>query len=91
MAGSKRKVKSMKKQISIKMQRDKECKGSIRFSTKDEDAPITNVYISREVKEVAFAKEVTIYLEVTDVPMPGPVPMSAIKPADAALLASLQR
>jgi hypothetical protein len=32
---------------TITLQRDKECKGSIRYATSEEGAVITNVYLSR--------------------------------------------
>lgn len=48
----------------IKMKRDKECKGSVRFATEDPKAAVTNVYVSRSIAEVETAQEVVVTVQV---------------------------
>ena len=48
----------------IEMSRGKECKGSVRFETKNDDAAATNVYVSRASKELASAQKIRVTLEV---------------------------
>ena len=42
------------------MSPDKECKGSVRYATDDEDAPVRNIYLSR-----SFAKPMPEKITVT--------------------------
>ena len=44
----------------IEMSPDKECKGSVRYATDDEDAPVRNIYLSR-----SFAKPMPEKITVT--------------------------
>lgn len=46
--------------ITVTLKRDKECKGSVRFATDDEKAPVTNVYVSRTIPWVAGVQVVTL-------------------------------
>ena len=52
------------KTVTIVLQKDKDCKGSVRFVTADPKAPITNVYVSRELEGVNNAKTVKVTVEV---------------------------
>lgn len=54
----------MSKTIEVTLKRDKECKGSVRFATDDEQAPVTNLYISRSVPEVNGAQSVKVTVEI---------------------------
>lgn len=49
---------------TITLKRDKECKGSVRFATEDDKAPVSNVYVSRAIPEVATAQTITVTVEV---------------------------
>jgi hypothetical protein len=49
--------------VKVTLKRDKECKGSVRFATDDEKAPVTNVYLMRTHPAAATAKEITITVE----------------------------
>lgn len=71
--------------ITIKMTVEKPCKHSIRFGTKDPDAAISNVYVSRAVSGVNEAQSVTVTLSVD-----GAAAAPATKNDDAALLAALK-
>ena len=48
----------------ILLQRDKECKGSVRFATPDDTAAITNAYVSRSLPGVNSARQIRITIEV---------------------------
>lgn len=48
----------------VTLKRDKECKGSVRFATDDEKQPVTNIYVSRTIPEVATAQTVTVTVEI---------------------------
>lgn len=52
------------KKTEIKMKRDKDCKGSVRFATTDEKAPVTNVYVSRALPGINEAQEITVTVQV---------------------------
>lgn len=52
--------------VTIEMQREKECKGSVRFSTPDEKAPVTNVYVSRSMPGVNDAQKIVVTVEVPE-------------------------
>ena len=67
--------------VSITMKPDKICKGSIRFATDDEEAPITNVYVSKAMEGVKDARSITVTIEVGD---------SVVNKSDVALLAALE-
>lgn len=54
----------MPTEIKIPMHRDKECKGSVRFVSHDEKAPVTNVYVSRDLAGVNEAQQVTIVVAI---------------------------
>lgn len=47
----------------VVLKRDKECKGSVRFATSDDQAIVTNAYISRAWPACATAREVTLTVE----------------------------
>ena len=51
-------------EVTVILKRDKECKGSVRFSTSDEKAPLTNVYLSRAVKGCNEATEITVTVKL---------------------------
>ena len=58
-------MNKMKNQaIVIVMKKDKECKGSIRFATDDEKAPVTNVYVSRAMPGINEAQSVKVTVEI---------------------------
>lgn len=48
--------------VEVTLKREKECKGSVRFVTEDEKAPVTNIYLSRAVdfSKSAAAVKVTV-------------------------------
>ena len=48
----------------ILLQRDKECKGSVRFATPDDTAAITNAYVSRSLPGVNSARQIRLTIEV---------------------------
>jgi hypothetical protein len=50
--------------VTVTMNRDKDCKGSVRFATTDEQAAVTNVYVSRALPGVNDAKQVRVTVEV---------------------------
>jgi len=52
------------KQVEVVMKRNKECQGSVRFATDDRKAPVTNIYISRDVEGVDKAQAVTVKVTV---------------------------
>ena len=52
------------KVIQVSLTRDKECRGSVRFATKDKEAPVTNLYISRKVPEVNNAETVQVSIQL---------------------------
>ena len=49
---------------SVTLQRDKECKGSIRFSTADTQAVLKSAYVDRSWPEIHAAKTVRVTLEI---------------------------
>ena len=51
--------------ITIPMTRDKECKHSVRFATPDEAAPVSTVYVSRELPGIDKAQSITVSVQVT--------------------------
>jgi hypothetical protein len=48
----------------ITMTRDKECKHSVRFATPDEAAPVSTVYVSRELPGIDKAQSITVTVQV---------------------------
>ena len=52
------------KEIEIVMKKVKDCKGSVRFGTDDEKAPISDVYVSRATEGVNAAQTVTVKLVI---------------------------
>lgn len=54
----------MTSKVEIVLQQDKETKGTIRFASKDEEAPIQQVYVDRKFAETLPAPR-TIVLTVT--------------------------
>lgn len=52
------------KTITIILKKDKDCKGSVRFVTDDPKAPISNVYVSRDMPGVNAANTVKVTVEV---------------------------
>lgn len=55
---------NMNKTVTIELKRDKECRGSVRFATADDKAPVTNVYVSRALEGVNDAQTVKVTIEV---------------------------
>lgn len=49
---------------NIALKRDKECRGSVRFKTTDENVAVDNVYVSRSVPGIETAKSVTVTVQV---------------------------
>jgi len=50
--------------VTIVLEQDKETKGTIRFATKDEDAPIQQVYVDRAFADkIPNPKAITITIE----------------------------
>lgn len=48
-------------QVSLILHEDKQCKGSVRYGTKDSESPITSIYLSRSFSErMPKSIEVTI-------------------------------
>lgn len=52
--------------ITFELIRDKECKGSVRFATNDDQALVTNIYVSRATPGINSAKRVKLTLEIAD-------------------------
>ena len=51
-------------QTKVELTKDKDCKGSIRFATENPKAPVSNVYVSREMPGINTASKVIITIEV---------------------------
>ena len=53
-------------QTTIRLTRDKECKGSVRFSTDEEldQVAVTNAYVSRAVPGIETAQSVVVTVQV---------------------------
>ena len=49
---------------TIELKKDKDCKGSIRFVTSDDKAPIDNVYVSRSMPGINNATTVRVTIEI---------------------------
>jgi 6-phosphogluconolactonase/glucosamine-6-phosphate isomerase/deaminase len=49
--------------VTVKLQRERECKGSVMFFNDDPKVAVRNVYISRTVPAVETAKEVIVTIE----------------------------
>lgn len=60
MNGQSESVKVTATGTQVLMKRDKECKGSIRFATEDEKAPVSNVYVSRAFPGVEQAQQIFV-------------------------------
>lgn len=56
----------MKSVSETVMTKDKDCKGSVRFSTDDLKARVTNVYVSRAMPGIEDAKKVKVTIEVIE-------------------------
>jgi len=54
------------KTTTVELKRDKDCKGSIRFSTDNEQAAISNVYVSRTMQGINDAKKVKVTIEIVE-------------------------
>ena len=72
----------MSKMVSVRMTpHEKPCKHVVRFHTKDPDAPIESVYVSKTVPGIMGCGEITLHLQVGATP----------NAEDAELLATLGR
>lgn len=49
---------------TVELTKDKDCKGSVRFATTDDKAPVSNVYISRQWAEIGAAQRVKVTVEI---------------------------
>ncbi len=54
--------------MKIKMTVGKLCKGSIRFETSDDKAPVQNVYVSRALPGINEAQSITVEITVDGAP-----------------------
>ena len=52
--------------VTVTLNRGKECKGSVRFETDNNLAPLTNVYLSRTVPFAQTAKTIRVTVEIVD-------------------------
>lgn len=50
--------------ITVQLSKDKDCKGSVRFATADEKAPVTNVYVSRAMQGISAAQTIRVTVEI---------------------------
>lgn len=76
---------------SITLKRDKDCKHSVRFSTTEDTAPVSSVYINRFIPGVNSAQTVTVEITIGGAPVskPAPVGEPEVETEDARLLAAL--
>jgi hypothetical protein len=51
---------------TVELKREKDCKGSVRFTTDNEQAAVTNVYVSRAMKGINEAKKVRVTIEIIE-------------------------
>jgi hypothetical protein len=48
------------------LNRDKECKHSVRFTTGELDVPVDNVYVARSMPGITTAKKIAITVRVVE-------------------------
>ena len=55
---------TVKASRSIQLIKDKDCKGSVCFKTKDNLAPLSSIYVNRTFVEIATAQNIRVTIEI---------------------------
>ena len=55
-----------KKQTTIELTKDKDCKGSVRFANEENVVSLSSIYINRSFAAINDAKKVRVTIEVIE-------------------------